>query len=78
MPRAAAMLDARRAAGLLAPEAPDPNVALRAFAAERFRGTRPIAWGDQLTELWLSAGIFRGTLASDTLPETAGETDAPG
>ena len=78
MPRAAAMLDARRAAGLLAPEAPDPNGALRAFAAERFRGTRPIAWGDQLTELWLSTGIFRGTLAADTLPETAGATDASG
>ena len=78
MPRAAAMLEARRAAGLLAPEAPDPNAALRAFAAERFRGTRPIAWGDQLTELWLSTGIFRGTLSADTLPETAGQPDASG
>ena len=68
MPRAAAMLDERRADGRLAAPAPDANEALRTFAAERFRGTRPIAWGDQLAELWLSAGMFRGTLAADTLP----------
>lgn len=55
MPRAAAILDARR------PGAANP--ALRGFVAERFRGTRPVAWGDQLAELWLSAGILRGTLA---------------
>jgi hypothetical protein len=41
---------------------------MRAVVAERFRGTRPIAWGDQLTELWLSAGLFRGTFAADVLP----------
>jgi len=76
MPRAAALLDARRADGRLAPEAPDANAALRSFAAERFRGTRPIAFGDQLTEVWLSAGIFRGTLAADTLPDAAGQDDA--
>ncbi len=55
MPRAAAALDARRPGAANAP--------LRAFIAERFRGTRPIAWGDQLAELWLTAGIFRGILA---------------
>ena len=76
IPRAAAMLDARRVDGRLAAEAPDANVALRSFAAERFRGTRPIAWGDQLAELWLSAGIFRGTLAADSLPDAAGPGDA--
>lgn len=78
IPRAAAMLDERRVDGRLAPEAPDANAALRSFAAERFRGTRPIAWGDQLTELWLSAGIFRGTLAADTLPDATGPDDAAG
>jgi glycerol-3-phosphate dehydrogenase len=76
IPRASAMLDARRADGRLEEAAPDANDALRAFAAERFRGTRPIAWGDQLTELWLSAGIFRGTLAADALPPSAGRDDA--
>jgi glycerol-3-phosphate dehydrogenase len=76
IPRAASMLDERRVDGRLDPEAPDARVALRSFAAERFRGTRPIAWGDQLTELWLSAGVFRGTLAADTLPHTAGPDDA--
>ena len=76
IPRASAMLDARRADGRLEDAAPDANAALRAFAAERFRGTRPIAWGDQLTELWLSAGIFRGTLAADALPPPAGRDDA--
>ncbi len=61
-PRAAAMLDERR------PGAGTP--ALREFVAERFRGTRPIAWGDQLAELWLTAGILRGTLAADSLPDS--------
>lgn len=76
IPRATALLDARRAEGRLAAAAPDANAALRQFATERFRGTRPIAWGDQLTELWLSAGIFRGTLAADALPPSAGPDDA--
>jgi glycerol-3-phosphate dehydrogenase len=76
IPRAAAALDERRADGRLAATAPDPNDALRAFAAERFRGTRPIAWGDQLTELWLSSGIARGTLAADDLPDRVGAADA--
>jgi glycerol-3-phosphate dehydrogenase len=78
IPRAAAMLDERRADGRLDPAAPDPNVALRSFAAERFRGTRPIAWGDQLTELWLAAGIVRGTMAADALPDAVGRDDAAG
>lgn len=78
MPRAAAMLDARHAAGRLDPGAPAANVALRDFATERLRGTRPIAWGDQLTELFLTAGIFRGTLAADALPERSGGDDAAG
>ncbi|MDQ3690859.1 MAG: anaerobic glycerol-3-phosphate dehydrogenase subunit GlpA [Chloroflexota bacterium] len=55
MPRAAAVLDSRRPGAA--------NASLRGFMAERFRGTRSIAWGDQLAELWLTAGIFRGTLA---------------
>jgi glycerol-3-phosphate dehydrogenase len=66
-PRAGAILDARRpGAG---------NAPLRAFVAERYRGTRPIAWGDQLAELWLAAGIFRGTLAVGELAD--GVPDAP-
>jgi hypothetical protein len=44
------------------------GAALRGFVAERFRGTRAIAWGDQLAELWLTAGIMRGTLAVGDLP----------
>lgn len=80
IPRATAILDARHAAGDLAPAAPEPNATLRSFVAERFRGTRPIAWGEQLTELWLTAGLFRGTLAVDGLPERGGDgaTDAGG
>jgi glycerol-3-phosphate dehydrogenase len=62
MPRAAGILDSRRPGAANAP--------LRGFMAERFRGTRPIAWGDQLAELWLTAGIFRGTLAADALTDT--------
>ena len=61
MPRAAAILDARRPGAA--------NASLRGFMAERFRGTRSIAWGDQLAELWLTAGIFRGTLAVGDLAD---------
>jgi glycerol-3-phosphate dehydrogenase len=60
MPRAAALLDRRRPG--------TAGAALRGFVAERFRGTRAIAWGDQLAELWLTAGIMRGTLAVGDLP----------
>jgi glycerol-3-phosphate dehydrogenase len=71
MIRATALLATRRAAGALPPGAPDPNAALLQFLAERTRGTRPIAWGDQLAELALTAGIFRGTLAVDGLRDEA-------
>ncbi len=30
------------------------------FLAERYLGTRPIAWGRQLQELWLVAGLYAG------------------
>ena len=73
IPRAAAAFDARRPGAANAP--------LREFVAERFRGTRPIAWGDQLAELWLTAGIFRGIMAVDQLADTtlqgAGADHAP-
>jgi glycerol-3-phosphate dehydrogenase len=60
-PRAAAILDERQPG--------TGNAALRDFVAERFRGTRPIAWGDQLAELWLTAGMLRGTLAVGAIPD---------
>ncbi len=56
-PRAAAML----------PDEGRADEALLGFLRERFHGTTPIAWGDQLAELWLEAGIYRGTLAVETL-----------
>ncbi|HET7686887.1 MAG TPA: anaerobic glycerol-3-phosphate dehydrogenase subunit GlpA [Candidatus Limnocylindria bacterium] len=65
--RAAAILAARGDAGALPARAPEPNAALLEFVRERQRGTRPIAWGDQLAELALTAGIFRGALAVDEL-----------
>jgi hypothetical protein len=49
----------------------DPLVA---FLRERYRGTRPIAWGRQLQELWLSTGIYWGVLGVDAL---AGDGAAP-
>jgi glycerol-3-phosphate dehydrogenase len=80
-----------RAAGLLAaldengPERaagePDAGVEdpLVAFLRERYRGTRPIAWGRQLQELWLSAGIYQGVLGVDALlAEGATGGDGPG
>ena len=38
------------------------------FLAERFRGTRPIAWGRQLQELWLTSGLYTGVLGVESLP----------
>ncbi len=37
------------------------------FLAERFRGTRPIAWGRQLQELWITAGLYGGVLGVESL-----------
>jgi glycerol-3-phosphate dehydrogenase len=37
------------------------------FLAERYRGTKPIAWGRQLQELWITAGLYRGVLGVDSL-----------
>jgi glycerol-3-phosphate dehydrogenase len=39
------------------------------FLAERFRGTRPIAWGRQLQELWVTAGLYSGVLGIRSLNE---------
>ena len=51
------------------------------FLAERFRGTRPIAWGRQLQELWITAGVYAGVLGVDSLahgsqPRGAGDEQA--
>ena len=91
-----------RAVGLIAergesPAQPGPEPAeatsgdpLVAFLRERFRGTRPIAWGRQLQELWLSTGIYWGVLGVDALAvdavdvvgaravNPAGGSDGPG
>lgn len=78
--RAAAYLAGRYDAGLLPPQAPEPNDSLRGFLLERLRGAMPIAWEDQLMELWLEAGVYRGTMAIDTLPaaDEGGSTRAGG
>ncbi len=43
--------------------------AMRDFVGERLAGTRPIAWGRQLQELWVMTGIYRGPLGSQSLPD---------
>ncbi len=53
---------AARDAGAIADES------LTAFLRERFKGTRPIAWGRQLQELWMVAGIYSGVLGIESLP----------
>jgi glycerol-3-phosphate dehydrogenase len=78
--RAAALLAERHDSGAHPARAPEPNDSLREFLRERLRGAAPIAWGDQLMELWLEAGVYRGTMAVETLPTSpgTGETDAVG
>ncbi len=44
-----------------------PDRVLIEFLAERFRGTRPIAWGRQLQELWVTAGLYGGSTGIDSL-----------
>jgi len=39
--------------------------AMVAFLRERYKGTRPVAWGRQLQELWVATGIYWGTLGVD-------------
>jgi glycerol-3-phosphate dehydrogenase len=51
------------------------DATLADFLAERFRGSRPIAWGRQLQELWLTSGLYTGVLGVESLPET--EAGAP-
>ncbi|MGH2512919.1 MAG: FAD-dependent oxidoreductase, partial [Candidatus Limnocylindrales bacterium] len=58
-----------------APPAEPADAALVDFLAERYRGTRPIAWGRQLQELWLSTGMYWGTLGLDAF---APDTFVPG
>jgi glycerol-3-phosphate dehydrogenase len=61
----AAGLIAERAAGGDMPAASDG--VLVDFLAERYKGTRPIAWGRQLQELWLTAGLYSGVLGIRSL-----------
>jgi glycerol-3-phosphate dehydrogenase len=42
--------------------------ALTDFIRERFKGSRPIASGRQLQELWMVSGIYSGVLGIDSLP----------
>jgi glycerol-3-phosphate dehydrogenase len=63
--------------------APAAEAELVAFLRERYKGTRPIAWGRQLQELWLSNGIYQGVLGLDGfVPDEARELalvdDGPG
>jgi glycerol-3-phosphate dehydrogenase len=74
-----------RAAGVIAERAaaaaglPSESVdrILIDFLAERFRGTRPIAWGRQLQELWLVAGLYTGILGIGALAEGPGGVEQP-
>jgi glycerol-3-phosphate dehydrogenase len=43
------------------------------FLAERYRGTRPIAWGRQLQELWITAGLYSGVLGVRSLVDALGD-----
>jgi glycerol-3-phosphate dehydrogenase len=46
--------------------------ALIDFLGERHRGTRPIAWGRQLQELWFTAGVYHGVLGARSLIDAGG------
>jgi glycerol-3-phosphate dehydrogenase len=44
------------------------NAALRAFAQERWKGQRPVLWGQQLRQARLDAWIFQGVLDIEHMP----------
>ena len=77
--RAAGTISAGQASGGEVEAVPGQAV-LPDFLAERYRGTRPIAWGRQLQELWLSTGIYWGSLGLDgtASPPPPGANDGPG
>ena len=73
--RAAGVVAERSATGTLPAEPttlpPDAvDEILLDFLAERFRGTRPIAWGRQLQELWITAGLYTGVLGVESLVQS--------
>jgi glycerol-3-phosphate dehydrogenase len=78
----AAGVVAERGAGAALPAEPvalppaEVDRVLLDFLAERFRGTKPIAWGRQLQELWITAGLYRGVLGVDSLVAAPPEPEA--
>jgi glycerol-3-phosphate dehydrogenase len=75
--RAAGMVAQRYAEG--APGAADVAATagrqMTDFLAERYRGTKPIAWSRQLQELFVAAGIYGGVLGLDSLLAGGGDGD---
>jgi glycerol-3-phosphate dehydrogenase len=70
--RAAGVM-AARTGGTVAAQTEPVEDELVAFLRERYRGTRPIAWGRQLQELWLSTGIYWGALGLDAFVSPGSE-----
>jgi len=68
--RAAAIL--QEIAGLDAVQATD---ALASFAQERWKGQRPLLWGQSLRQALLDEHIYRDILGLDRLPSTAAGPD---
>jgi glycerol-3-phosphate dehydrogenase len=46
----------------------EANASLRAFVQERWKGQRPVLWGQQLRQARLDAWIFQGVLDIEHLP----------
>jgi glycerol-3-phosphate dehydrogenase len=68
----AAGIVAERAVASDAPLTPGGlDATLSDFLEERFHGMRPIAWGRQLQELWLTTGIYEGVLGVTGEPASA-------
>jgi glycerol-3-phosphate dehydrogenase len=45
------------------------NRSLRAFVEERWKGVKPISWGDQVRQTRLDEWILQGILDLEHLPE---------
>ena len=58
---------ARRRLGEVRPQFQEADQAIVGYLRERFKGTRPIAAGRQLQELWMVMGMYVGALGLESL-----------
>ncbi|MGL5629413.1 MAG: hypothetical protein ACRDDO_09835, partial [Plesiomonas shigelloides] len=74
-------LCACRAAGAMArfkaTTAQQSTAQLQSFLEERWKGIRPIAWGDALRESEFTSWVYQGLCGLDDIPPSLPDTESP-